>query len=179
MKGAHLRSSRSAYRGRVIEVTVDTVELPNGNTSDLEIVRHPGAAVIVPVDGGEVVLVRQYRWAATDYLLEAPAGKLDKGESPEACARRELTEETGLTAKELISLGFVFASPGFTDERLHLFLARGLAKAKQALEADEVLSVERVPFSEAVRLAETGAITDAKSVCALLRARAYLERKES
>src|SRR5688572_19934849 len=90
-------ASRSAYKGRVIEVTVDTVDLPNGARADLEIVRHPGASVIVPVDQNDTVLmVRQYRYAAAGYLLECPAGKLDSGESPDTCARRELTEETGM-----------------------------------------------------------------------------------
>ena len=125
---------------------------------------------------GHVVLVRQYRHAASGFLLEAPAGKLDAGETPEACARRELQEETGFYARDLVSLGFVWASPGFTDERLHLFLAQGIAPRQQALEADEVLTVETLPLAEAVKLAEHGDITDGKTVCALLRARAYLER---
>src|SRR4051812_32383986 len=119
---------RSAYRGRFIEVMVESVKLPNGTTTELEIVRHPGASVIVPLDAdGKVVLVRQYRHAASGWLLEAPAGKLDPGESPETCARREVEEETGMRVNDLISLGFVYASPGFTDEKLHLFLGRDLA----------------------------------------------------
>jgi ADP-ribose pyrophosphatase len=172
------KSVRTAYRGRFISVAVDTVELPNGNTTELEIVRHPGASVVVPIeDDGTVVLVRQFRHAADGWLLEAPAGKLDAGESPESCARREVEEETGLRARELTPLGFVFASPGFTDERLWLFLARSLEPTRQALEADEVLSVERMPFAKAVELAESGGIEDGKSVCALLRARAHLNRR--
>ncbi len=166
---------RSAYRGRVIAVSVETVALPNGRRVELEIVRHPGAAVVVPLaDDGTTLMVRQYRHAASGYLLEAPAGKLEAGESPESCARREVEEEVGVRVQEMVPLGFVYASPGFTDERLWLFLGRGLTPVSQALEPDEVLTVERLPLVEAVRRAQAGELSDAKTVCALLRARAHL-----
>jgi ADP-ribose pyrophosphatase len=149
------------------------VRLPNGHLCDLELIRHPGAAAVVPVDDdGEVVLVRQYRHAVGDWLLEVPAGKLDSGEPPEQCAARELEEETGLRASALIPLGSIWTTPGFTDERIWLFLAQGLVPTRQALQRDEVLRVERMPLRDAVALAEGGGIADAKSVCALLRAAA-------
>lgn len=166
---------RSIYRGRVLDLWIDRVELPNGATAELEVVRHPGAAAMVPLtEAGEVLLVRQYRHATAGWLLEVPAGKLDPGEEPIDCARRELEEEVGARAQELVPLGSIWASPGFTDERIWLFLARQLAAAEQALDADEVLTVERLDLADAVRRVHSGEICDAKSVCALLRAHAWL-----
>lgn len=174
-KPVELVSQRDAWRGRMIGVTVDAVTLPNGRTVDLEIVRHPGAAAVVPVDAdNNVVLVRQVRYAAGGWLLEVPAGKLDEGEAPEACAARELQEETGYRAKKLIPMGRIWTSPGFTDERIWLFLATELEPVPQALEADEVLTIERLPLREALERALRGEIEDAKSVCALLRAPRHL-----
>ncbi len=171
MSEPRLIDSRTAWTGRLLEVGVDRLRMPGGATTELEIVRHPGAAVVVPITAdGEVVLVRQYRYAVGGWLLEAPAGKLSPGEAPEACARRELEEETGWQAAELVPLGSVWSSPGFTDEVLHLFLARGLEPGSQALEPDELLSVEALPLEEAVRMAHDGRISDSKTVCALLRA---------
>ncbi len=166
---------RSIYEGRIIDVSVDTVRLPNGRTVDLELVRHPGAAAVVPVDdAGMVTMVRQARYAADGWLLEVPAGKLDRREDPRLCAERELREETGLVANEIVPLGFIWVSPGFTDERIWLFLAKGLSHREQALELDEVIEVEKLPLAEAAAMAENGEIEDAKSVCALLRARRHL-----
>ena len=168
-------ASREAWRGRMIKVSVDTVKLPNGHTVDLEIVRHPGAAAVVPVDGeGNVVLVKQVRYATGGWLLEVPAGKLDAGEAPEACAARELVEETGLRAGKLIAMGAIFTTPGFSDERIWLYVATDLQPAPQALEDDEVLTLERMPLREALEKALTGEIDDAKSVCALMRAPRFL-----
>jgi ADP-ribose pyrophosphatase len=164
-------STRSVYRGRVLDLALDTVRFPTGQTVELEIIRHRGAAAVVPVDAdGSVWLVRQYRHATGGYLLEIPAGKLDGGEAPETCAAREIEEEVGRRAGRLEPLGFIWTTPGFTDERIWLYLATGLVESRQALEHDEWLTVERMPLEEAVRLAEEGTIADAKSVCALLRA---------
>lgn len=175
MTEARLLGRRTGYAGRVLRVTVDRVELPGGATADLEILRHPGAAVVVPLtDQGQVLLVRQYRHAVGGWLLEAPAGKLDPGEGAESCARRELEEETGWRAGELLALGSIWSSPGFTDERLHLFLARDLKPGRQRLEDDEVLTIEPLALAEAVAMARDGRIADSKSVCALLRAAAHL-----
>jgi ADP-ribose pyrophosphatase len=168
-------ASREAWRGRMIKVSVDTVNLPNGHTVELEIVRHPGAAAVVPVDAeGNVVLVRQVRYATGGWLLEVPAGKLDASEAAEACAARELVEETGLRPGKLVPMGAIYTSPGFTDERIWLFVATDLQPAPQALEDDEVLTLERMPLREALEKALTGEIDDAKSVCALMRAPRFL-----
>ena len=168
-------SRREIWNGRIVRLSVDRVRLPNGHEAELENIRHPGAAAVVPVDdAGNVLLVRQYRYAAGGYLLEVPAGKLDPGESPERCAAREIEEETGYHAGRLEALGRILTTPGFTDEAIWLFLATELTSSRQALQADEVLTVERLPLDEAVRLATDAAIEDAKSVCALLRASARL-----
>ncbi len=170
-------SSRTVYEGRVIrELSVQEVALPNGHTVTLELIRHPGAVAVVPVDSqGNAVLVRQYRHATGSWLLEVPAGKLDHpGEAPEDCARREVEEETGYLAGDLVALGWIWTTPGFTNEKIFLYLARDLTASRSNLQDDEVLTVERVPLAEAIRLAEAGEITDGKSVCALLRAAASL-----
>jgi ADP-ribose pyrophosphatase len=159
----------------VVDLSVERIRLPNGNVCELELIRHPGAAAVVPVDdAGNALLIRQYRHATGGYLLEVPAGKLDPGEAPETCARREVEEETGYRPGELLPLGWIWTTPGFTDERIWLFVARGLAPTRQDLQNDEVLTVERVPLERAVSWAETGEIQDAKSICALLRASRFL-----
>jgi len=172
MSGGELIERRPVYSGRIVDLAVERVRLPDGTPCELEIVRHPGAAAIVPVDAdGEVHLVRQYRHATGGFLFEVPAGTLAPGEAPEACAARELEEEAGMRAGRLSPLGWIWTTPGFTDEKIWLFLARDLAPATQRLDADELLSLERLPLSRAVELALQGEIVDAKSVCALLRAR--------
>lgn len=174
---AIVRQRRTLHRGKFLEMTAESVELPDGRAIELELVRHPGAAAVVPLDAdGNVLLVRQYRHAADGWLLEVPAGKLDAGESAEDCARRELEEEAGVRAAHLRSLGFIWPSPGFTDEVIHLFLAENLTSVPQRLEHDELLTVERRTLAEAVSLAAGGGIDDAKSVTALLRAARLLER---
>ena len=176
-----LISSQPLYKGRIIDLSLDRVLLPNGNETDLELIRHPGAAVVLPVETGadgvdHALLVRQYRYAADGWLLEVPGGKLDGPEDPEICARRELEEEIGHEAGELIALGSILTTPGFTDERIWLYLGRDLKPTRggPALEADEVLEVERMPLSEAVARAIDGDIIDAKTVATLLRAAAML-----
>ena len=171
---AELLETRTAFKGRRIAVDVDRVRLPNGEVAELEMIHHPGAAAIVPVLDGEVLLVRQYRHATGGWLLEVPAGTLSPGESPAACAARELIEETGYSASLWQPLGWVWSTPGFTDEKIWLFLATGLEPARQSLEADEVLTVERLPLREAIDRAARGDLHDAKSVVALLRAERHL-----
>lgn len=166
-------SSRQVFSGRVVDLSVDRVRLPNGEESDMELLHFAGAAAVVPLlpgDGGEdVLLVRQYRYATGGWLLEIPAGKIDDDEEPAATARRELREETGYRAGDLEDLGWVWSTPGAVDERIWLFAARGLEAGEAALEVDEVLEHHRLPLAEAVRQAVAGEIHDAKTVCALLR----------
>ena len=163
--------AREVYKGRVVHLFVDRVTLPNGHATTLEVIRHPGASAVVPfITADEVLLVRQYRHATGGYLLEVPAGKLDRGEEPEHCALRETEEETGYRAATLEKLGSIFTTPGFTDEVIHLFVAYDLTPGKMQTENDEVLSVVRMSFADAVARVERGEITDAKSVSALLLA---------
>ena len=164
---------RVIHDGRVVRLSEEIVRLPNGRVCTLEIVRHPGAAAVLPLlDDGSVLLVDQYRHATSGWLLEVPAGKLDPGEDPESCALREVEEEAGHRPGRLESLGWIWTTPGFTDERIFLFLATDLSPSRQNLQHDEVLSVIRMPLDEAVSLATGGAIVDAKSVCTILRAAA-------
>lgn len=175
MSDAELVERRNVYPGKVVNLFVDRVRLPNGNVTDVEVVRHMGAAAVVPVDSdGRVLLVRQFRHATGGYLLEVPAGKLDPGESPETCALREVEEETGYRADRLTPMGWIWTTPGFTDEKIWLYLATGLERSEQTLDHDEVLTVERVPLDDAVEMATTGRVVDAKSICGLLRAPRYL-----
>jgi ADP-ribose pyrophosphatase len=176
---AGLRATRSVYRGRVLDVREDTVRLPNGSETVLEIVRHRGAAAVLPLYGREecpsgtgpdVVLLSQYRYAAGGMLWEAPAGKLDEGESPESCARRELEEEAGIVAGRLIRLTPLLTTPGFSDERVFLYFATELRDGRQDLEEHEVLECHRMPLSQAVEMVESGEIVDAKTVSLVLMA---------
>ncbi|MFN0150555.1 MAG: NUDIX domain-containing protein [bacterium] len=167
--------SREIYKGRVVHLFVDDVALPNGQNVELEVIRHPGASAVVPLDwNGEVILIRQYRHAAGGFIYEVPAGKLDGGEAPEVCAARELIEEAGVEAGRIDCLGSILTTPGFTDEVIYLYLARELIPAEQKLEHDEVLSVERLPLARALAMCASGAIRDAKSICALFLAERFL-----
>jgi len=160
-----------AYRGRSISVFAEEVELPNGRRVTLDIVRHPGAAAVVPfVSDDEVLLIRQFRHAVGGTIFEVPAGKLDGGEDPEACAARELEEEAGQRARRLERLGEIWTTPGFTDERIHLFAAFELEPVAQRLEEDEVIEVVRVRLDRALEMIWTGELRDAKSALALLHA---------
>ncbi|HSV90085.1 MAG TPA: NUDIX hydrolase [Nitrospiraceae bacterium] len=160
--------TKNIYTGRVITVNVDTVTLPNGLTVDLEVVRHPGAAAVVPLkDDGTVILIRQFRHAAGGFIYEIPAGKLDPGEDPRVCAARELEEEIGYRAGQLDLHSSIFTAPGFTDEVIHIYKATRLTRGRQQLDRDEVLEVIEMPLVEAIRMIETGAIRDAKSIVGL------------
>jgi ADP-ribose pyrophosphatase len=169
---------RQIYKGRIVDLRLETMTLPNQVTVTLEMVRHPGAAAIVPVhEDGSVTLIRQYRHAADGYIWEIPAGKLDTDEEPACCAARELREEAGLEAGELVRLGMILTAPGFCDERIHLFLARQLTTAAQQLDEDEVLSVSRIPLPQALDMIRSGAIQDAKTIAGLHHTAAYLTRQ--
>ena len=167
--------SRRVYDGKLLHIDRDRVRLPNGRETDLEVVRHPGASAVVPfVTSEEVLLVRQFRYATGGYILEIPAGTLAAGEEPELCARRELEEETGHRPGRLQKLGSILTTPGFTDEVIHLWAAFDLTPSEQSLDDDEVLSVVRMPFLEAIESVLDGRITDGKSICALMLAREAL-----
>jgi ADP-ribose pyrophosphatase len=167
------------HTGRVISLDVDQVRFPDGTTGELEIVRHPGASAIVPFLGDpagadpQVLLLKQYRYAVGGTLYEIPAGRLEPGELPEACARRELLEETGCTAEFLAPLTSMFTTPGFTDERIHLFLATGLTRGESHREADEFIEIETVALSVALQMVERGEIQDAKTALGLLFAAGF------
>ncbi len=160
--------TRNIYTGKVITLNVDTVQLPNGVTVDLETIRHPGAAAVVPVkDDGTVVLIRQFRHAAGGFIYEIPAGKLASGEDPLHCASRELEEEVGYRASTFELLSSIFTAPGFADEVIHVYKATGLTKGRQHLDRDEVLDVIEMPLLEAIRKIEDGTIRDGKTIVGL------------
>ena len=176
MKEAICLNRQKVHHGKVIEVSVDRVQLPNQHIVDLDIVHHPGAAAVVAINTlGQVVLIRQMRYASGEWLLEVPAGKRDNQETPLGCATRELAEETGYHAQTWIDLGFIWTTPGFCNERIWLFLALDLQQTQQSLDEDELLTLEIIPFSQAVSMAQQGQITDAKTMCALLRAHHHLQ----
>jgi ADP-ribose pyrophosphatase len=163
------------HQGRVFRLVRENVTLDNGATTDLDYIEHPGAAAIVALLGsGEVVLLRQYRHALKQYIWEIPAGTLEPGEPGLDCARRELIEEAGFAAAQWQKIGEITPVPGYSDERIHLFLATGLSAADQHLDADEVLAVHRVPLAEAVGMVAHGEIQDAKSICGLLLTQQWL-----
>jgi len=160
--------TRNVYTGKVVTLNIDTVTLPNGATIDLETIRHPGAAAVVPVkDDGTVVLIRQFRHAAGGFIYEIPAGKLQPGEDPLHCASRELEEEVGYRASSFELLSSIFTAPGFADEVIHVYKATGLTKGRQQLDPDEVLDIIEMPLAEAVAKIEDGTIRDAKTIVGL------------
>lgn len=159
-----------------LKVSTERVTLPNRREIELDIVRHPGAAAVVPFTAArEVVLIRQFRHAAGGMLLEVPAGKLDPGESPEACAARELEEEAGQRPGRLEKLGWIWTTPGFSDEKIHLFSAFDLEPVPRRTQIDEYIEVVRMDLREALELIWRGDLNDAKSVIALLHAARRLE----
>jgi ADP-ribose pyrophosphatase len=169
-------SRRLAYQGRSIAVWAEEVDLPNGVRAQLDIVRHPGASCVVPFENDDdVLLIRQYRHAAGGTIWEVPAGKLE-GDTPEACAAKELEEEAGRRAGRLERLGEIWTTPGFTDERIHLFAAFDLTEVPHAREAHEVIEVVAMPLADALTLIWRGELTDAKSALALIHVARRLGR---
>lgn len=175
---AHL-GSELIHKGKILTFDRDTVRFPDGSTAEMEIARHPGASAIVPFmsdpegEDPQLLLLRQYRYAAGGYIYEIPAGRLDGDESPASCAARELKEETGCTAERLEPLFTMFTTPGFTDEQIHVFLAAGLTHGETAREADEFVDVVIMPLAEALELIRTGEIMDAKTALAILYAAGF------
>ena len=169
---------RSVYKGKVLKLNVERVKLPNGAVVDLEVAHHPGGAAVVALDAaGRVCLLRQYRHAAGGWITELPAGKIDNREPPLECAKRELAEEAGVTARYWKRLGQFFSSPGVFTEVIHVFLARGLAPCDSAPEAHEVLEARWFPMTEAAALAANGSLPDAKTTIGLFWAQAHLQTR--
>lgn len=162
-------TSREVYRGRILRVREDSVRLPNGKTAEREVAEHPGGVGILALDGGDVLLVRQYRYAFSRVLTEIPAGKREPGEEPFVTAQRELREEIGATAGKWTELGALIASPGCYGEVLYLYMAQELTFGDTHPDEDEFLDVVRMPFDRTVELCMTGELTDAKTVVAVLK----------
>ena len=176
-------TSEKRYTGRVFNLVVDTIEYPSGNRGVREIADHPGGAVAVPMfENGDLLLIHHFRYPVKQRLFELPAGKLDPGEDPRLWAARELEEETGYLAGSMKELTTIYTTPGFCNERLHLFLASDLKKSPtgQKLEEGEIgLTLHRTPFREALRMIETGEIVDAKTICGIILAEKVLIKLET
>ena len=156
------------HKGRVFRLSKERVRLPNGETVDLEIIHHPGAAAIVPLlPDHRVVMIRQYRHAIGQFLWEVPAGTIKPGESPIKCAKRELPEEVGYRAHVFQKIGKIYPVPGYSDEHIHIFLATGLTPGRQNLDTDEILDVKPIALEEALGMITRGEIRDAKTIIAL------------
>lgn len=159
------------YHGIIVDVHLDHVRLDDGSIAKREVVEHPGGVTILPVDeAGNCYMVRQFRYPAGHMMLEAPAGKLEYGEDHRECAVRELSEETGFTADELIYLGGFYTSPGFSSELLHIYLALGLHAGESHLDEGEFLNVEKLPLQKLVEMVMANEIEDAKTIIAVLKA---------
>ncbi len=160
--------SRNIYTGRIVTLNVESVTLPNGARVDLETIRHPGAAAVVPMkDEGTVVLIHQFRYAAGGFIYEIPAGTLHQGEDPLACAARELEEEVGYRATSWEHLTSILPAPGYTDEVIHIYQATGLTKSTQKLDHDEVLEIVEMPIQKAIAHIRDGTIRDGKTIIGL------------
>jgi ADP-ribose pyrophosphatase len=163
---------RTIHTGRRFSFEMLRVRRPSGEEMDREVVRHPGAVTVVPVLGdGRVVLIRNFRVAVGEWLWECCAGALEAGESPAACAERELVEETGYEAKTITPIGWFYTTPGLTDERMHAFVATGLTHVGQRLEADEAIQVRWLRTGRILKMIEKGELRDGKSIAAILMAR--------
>ena len=163
------------FDGKLIKVTYDIVDV-NGKEAWREVVHHPGASAVVAIDeDNRIIMEKQFRYALNDYLLEIPAGKLDAGEDPLVCAKRELEEETGIIASEWSSLGTIATSPGFCNEVIHLYVAKGLSKGEIHWDEDEYVEVERYTFDELLQRIKEERIKDSKTLSALLLAMPYIK----
>ncbi len=179
MKRPYTEQSRRVYSGRTISVDVDDVRFPDGRVGPLEMVRHPGASAVIPFlsdptgPDPEILLIKQFRYAAESFLYEIPAGKLDGGEDPLVCAARELEEEAGCTAERIEHLITIYTTPGFTDEKIHLYMATGLTRGATAHEADEYIEIKKAPLSEVLDMIKRGEMVDGKSIVAILYAAGF------
>lgn len=166
------------YHGIIVDVHLDDVRLDDGSLAKREVVEHPGGVTILPVDeAGNCYMVRQFRYPAGHMMLEAPAGKLEYGEDHRECAVRELSEETGFTADELLYLGGFYTSPGFSSELLHIYLALGLHAGESHLDEGEFLNVEKLPLQQLVEMVMANQVEDAKTIIAVLKAEKVLKER--
>jgi len=169
-----LVSTERLYTGKVINLDRDTVRFPDGSTGQLEMVRHPGASAVVALldepraPDPRVLLIKQFRHAADNFIWEIPAGRLDPGETPSTCAQRELEEETGMSADVLARLTTIYTTPGFTDEKIHIFLATGMKPGKHRREPDEFMEVHTKRWTEVMAMTRTGEIKDGKTLAGLM-----------
>ncbi|MFQ6103617.1 MAG: NUDIX hydrolase [Candidatus Glassbacteria bacterium] len=169
MPGYRVERSKDVFIGRIFTVKLDRLKFENGKEVDMEVVRHGGAAAVVPVkEDGRIVLIRQFRYTVDKYIWEVPAGKFDESEDSVTCALREMEEEVGYRAGEIEKLGSILTTPGFSDERIDIYLARDLEKVQRHLDPDEFIDVVDVPIDEAIDMIENGEIEDSKSIIALL-----------
>ncbi len=170
-------SSEEIFNGVAVHLVKDEILLPNGNKGVREVVRHPGAVCVIPVtDEGEVIFVNQFRYAIGRVTIEVPAGKLEKGEDPTEAALRELSEETGITAGKIESLGAIYTSPAIIDEIIYMYIATDLKQGEQHLDEDEFVNVVKMPLSEAVDMVMHGKIMDAKTEAIVLKAEKHLNK---
>ncbi|SHI93220.1 NUDIX hydrolase [Lutispora thermophila] len=161
--------NKNIYTGKVVTLDIETVILPNDKIAEREIVRHPGAVAILPIDNsGNIYFVKQYRKAIDSELIEIPAGKLEAGEEPIECALRELQEEVGYTSNKLTYITRIFTSPGFADEKIYIFKAEDLRKSKLNKDDDEFINIYKYKVDEAFEMIKNGEITDAKTIIAML-----------
>ncbi len=168
-------NSTPLFQGCVLNLRKDTVTLPNGETAFREVIEHNGGACVAALDdNGNLLMVRQYRYAAGETMWEIPAGKLEKGEDPLVCAARELEEEAGYTAKELIPLGYFFPTPAYCQEKIYMYYAKELTPTKQNLDEDEFLEVDAIPFEKAIKMVNNGKIIDGKTQLAILKVKELL-----
>ena len=167
-------TSEYVYNGKVLDVKRDKIRVANGNLSEREVVEHPGGGVILAIRNNNALTVKQYRYPLKATSVEIPAGRLEKGENPDSAAKRELEEETGYIANEWNYLGYIYTTPGFCNEKLHLYLAQDLEYKKQNPDENEIIECIEYPIKDLYKMAENCEIFDSKTICALLRARRYL-----
>ena len=176
--GTKVHRTVTLHEGRVFRLVSERVSLDNGVITDMEVIRHPGASAVVALShGNTLLLLKQYRHALGEYIWEIPAGTLNRGETPLECAKRELIEETGFSGTVWHDLGTILPVPGYSDERVHLFLARDLEPARQNLDYDELLEVNRIGLDQAMEMIQRGEIQDGKTVSGLFLARCWLSAR--
>ncbi|MGB5157320.1 NUDIX hydrolase [Desulfobacterium sp. N47] len=175
---AKLNSSKMIYKGKVFSFFSDNVTLSNGLTTNIDVIRHPGASAIVPfLNYNEIILIKQFRYAAGGFIWEIPAGVLSPGEAPLECAKRELIEETGYSAGKMEKLTEILPVPGYSDERIHIFLATGLSESKQNLDDDEILKVHTLKLDTVMEMIGSGEITDSKTISGVCLASRFLAHR--